>query len=252
MTITAALDPNSADILVAANRPYLWVAAVGVFLVIIIQSVIYYRAVSKVAPSVGMTRSDVTTAMRTGAVASIGPSLAVAVGAITLISVLGTPAGLVRIGLIGSAAYELASVDIVAQTQGTTLGGDGYTQYVFATAFLSMGIAGAGWMVVTLIVTPLLKRGGSRIEKAQSGKLAAAMSVVPTAALIGAFGTFSMQQLAKGTGSVLVFTAAAASMALCLWISHSTGRRWLHEWALGIALVVGLVAGFAATSAGIS
>ena len=44
MYLAAAVDNNSTDILAVANSPFLWACAIGVFLVIIIQSVIYMKA----------------------------------------------------------------------------------------------------------------------------------------------------------------------------------------------------------------
>ncbi|WP_159501124.1 DUF5058 family protein [Microbacterium sp. 18062] len=251
-TVTLSVDPGSTNILPAANQPYLWIAAVGVFAVIAVQSIIYLRAVGRVAPAVDMPKKEVSAALRAGAVASIAPSLAVALIAITLISVLGTPGALVRIGLIGSAPYELAAADMVARTLGATLGGDGYTQAVFATAFLAMGIAGCGWMVVTLVLTPLMKRGTRALEGSQKAKTAGAMALIPAAALLGAFTTFGMQQIVRGLAAALVLASSALVMLLCLWIAKKAGQNWLREWGLGISLVVGLVVGGIVSGAGIA
>ncbi|WP_028661374.1 DUF5058 family protein [Nocardioides insulae] len=244
-----AVDPSSTDILAIANQPYLWVTAVGVFVVIGLQSIIYFRAARKAGPEAGLTRQESIKAYRAGMVASIGPSLAVCLIAITLISVFGTPAVLVRIGLIGSAAYEVGAAGIAANTQDAQLGGDDYTQQIFATSLLAMSLAGAMWMVVTLIATPLLKRGTERLS---AGKGATAMAIVPGAALLGAFGTFGLQQIAAGMGPALVTAASALVMAICLFIAKSFNQHWLREWGLGISLLCGLVTGLLLTQAGIA
>lgn len=247
-SVVTALDPGSLDVMSAASSPILWVSAIGVFAVIGIQSIIYFRAVKKAAPSVGMSADDVTRSYRAGVIASIGPSLAVCLIAIALISVLGTPAVLIRIGLIGSAPYEVASASIVAGTQGATLGGDGFTQQVFATALLSMGIAGSMWMIVTLIATPLLKRGNRRIE----GKSAATMAIISTAALMGAFITFAVKHAADGIASMLVTVCSGLVMAMCLLLAKATGWLWLREWALGIAIILSLAVAYALTTLGVA
>ncbi len=247
-----ALDPNSTDILAAADQPVLWVCVAGVFLVIAAQTVIYYRAVRRVAPAVEMSRDDVKRSYRSGAVAAIGPSMAVALIAITLISVFGTPGVMTRIGLIGSAAFDVAGAQVAAGAQGATLGGAGYTQQVFATVLLCIALAGAGWMLVTLIVTPLLKRGTNRLEASTSAKAGGAMAIIPTAALLGAFGTFGIQQFHKGLATTLVVLASAAVMLLCLWLAKAAHLGWLREWGLGISLVVGIVTGILLSSAGVA
>lgn len=212
------LDPSSTDILAAADQPILWVGVVGVFGVIAAQTIIYFLAVRKAAPAVGMSSSDVKRSFRAGAVAAIGPSLAVALIAITLIAVFGTPGVLTRIGLIGSAAFDVAAAGVVAGT----------------------------------IATPLLKRGSHKLESRSTGKAAGAMAIIPTAALLGAFATFGIQQVQKGVAATIVVVVSALTMTLCLWLAKVARQPWLREWGLGISLVVGIVVGILITKAGIS
>lgn len=247
-----ALDPHSTDISAVTGMPVMWLTVAGVFAVIIIQTVIYYRAVRRTAPAVEMSHDDVRRSFRAGMVASIGPSLAVCLIAITLIAVFGTPGVISRIGLIGSAPFDVAGGGIVAQTQGATLGGAGYTQSVFATVLLCIALAGAGWMLVTLIATPLLKRGTGRIEAKSTTKGAGAMAIIPTAALFGAFGTFGIQQFTHGLATIIVLLASAAVMSACLWIASAAKQPWLKEWGLGISLVLGIAVGILVTHAGIA
>lgn len=250
-SLPIALDPDSTNVLAAANAPVLWVAAIGVFAVIIAQSVVYFLAVRKAAPAVDMSREEVNRSFRAGAVVSIGPSMAVALIAVTLMSVFGTPGVLTRIGLIGSAAFEVAAAGIAAGSMGTTLGGEGYTQAVFATVLLSLGLAGAGWMIVTLIATPLLKRGTVKLEAKTTGRAAGAMAIIPTAALLGAFCTLGIQQFTQGLAATIVVLTGGIVMALCLWIARKWHHSWLREWGLGIALVVGILMGILVSNAGI-
>jgi hypothetical protein len=249
--VTTALDPNSTDILAAANQPVLWLCAAGVFLVITAQTIIYYRAAQRVAPAVEMSQTDVKRSFRSGAVAAIGPSMAVVLIAVTLLSVFGTPGVLIRIGLIGSAAFEVGAAGIAADTQGVVLGGEGYTQQVFATVMLCIALAGSGWMLVTLIATPLLKRGTDRLEARQVATAGGAMAIIPIAALLGAFGTFGIQQLQKGWAAAIVTIASALIMLACLWIAKNFQQNWLKEWALGISMIVAILVGILVSNAGI-
>ena len=45
-----------------------------------------------------------------------------------------------------------------------SLGDASYTQSVFAVAFFAMSIGGAMWMLATLILTPLLRKGDAKIR----------------------------------------------------------------------------------------
>lgn len=246
-----ALDPSSTDILAAADQPLLWLCAAGVFAVIAAQTVIYYRAAKRVAPAVEMSTAEVRTSFRSGAIAAIGPSMAVVLIAVTLLSVFGTPGVLTRIGLIGSAAFEVGAAGIAAGTQGVALGADGYTQQVFATVMLSIALAGSGWMLVTLIVTPMLKRGTARMEARDAAKTSGAMAIIPTAALLGAFGTFGIQQFQKGLAAALVVLISAGVMLLCLGLAKYAKQTWLKEWGLGISMIVAIIGGVLLANAGI-
>jgi hypothetical protein len=245
MSPRTAVDGTSTDILPLANLPILWVFALGVFAVIIVQTVIYVRAARKVAPAVGMTPEELRTSFRTGAVSALGPSLAVVLVAVALLAVFGTPAVLVRIGLIGSVAFETGAASIAAGSVGAELGGPTYTQSVFAVAFMAMSLGGGMWMIATLILTPLLKRGDTRLRRVNP----AVMTVVPAAALLGAFFALGFDQLPKSGNHVVAFLTSAATMGLCLAAAKALNRKWLREWSLGIAILAALVATYFAVGA---
>ncbi|GAA1497196.1 DUF5058 family protein [Paeniglutamicibacter kerguelensis] len=233
---------GSTDILAVANSPLVWICALGVFAVIFIQTFIYVKAARRTAPEIGMPASELTGAFRAGAVASIGPSLAVVLVAIALLALFGTPAVLVRIGLIGSAATETASAGIAATSMGATLGGADYTQQVFAVAFMAMSLSGGMWMLATLLLTPILKRGGKRLAQVNP----AAMAIIPAAALLGAFSMLSIAEMPKSGIHFITLLVSAAVMAGCLFLAKILRANWLKEWALGFAIIVAIAVAFVA------
>lgn len=233
---------ESTDILAVANAPVLWALALGVFLVIIIQSVIYIKAARKAADSAEITQTELNTAFKTGAIAAIGPSLAVVIVAIALLALFGTPATLVRIGLIGSVSYETGAANIASATMGATLGGPTYTQNVFAVAFFAMSLGGAMWMLATLILTPLLQRGEHKLKKVNP----AIMSVIPAAALLAAFISLGIAEVPKSAVHIVTLLAAGITMGICVFLAQKFKKDWLKEWGLGIAIVVGLIVAYIA------
>jgi hypothetical protein len=68
-------------------------------------------------------------------------------------------------------------------TVGTTFGGQGYNLSVFAVAIMAMSMSGAMWMISTLVLTPILRRGDSKLRAVNPSL----MAIVPAAALIRAF-----------------------------------------------------------------
>lgn len=246
MHFASAVDAASTDILAIANSPILWICAIAVLGVIAIQSVIYFLSARRAAPDAGLSTQDANRALRTGAISAIGPSLAVAMIAISLVALLGTPSTLVRIGLIGSAPYETLSASLAAGAQGASLGGEGWNQGVFAIALLAMTIGGSMWMIVTLIATPLLKRGSSKLSKANP----LVLTIIPAAAMAGAFITTAMIEGAKGWVNLIVMGVSAAVVALGAFAAKRLRIGWAQEWALGVAILVGVIVAYLLTGAG--
>ncbi|MBT2597886.1 DUF5058 family protein [Arthrobacter sp. ISL-72] len=242
--VVTVIDPGSTDIQPLVHHPVLWVCAGGVFLVIILQSVIYFRAIRRTAADADLSPTQVRGSVRAGAVAAIGPSLAVALIAISLLPLFGTPAVLTRIGLVGSAAFDVAAAGLAAGTQGAQLGGPTYTQKVFALGFAAMTMGGLLWMLATLILTPILSRGDAKLRQVNP----AVMTIVPAAALLGAFFTLTFQETLKSPVHLLTVVSSAAAMGLCLLLAKRFDLPWLREWGLGIAIFASLSVAYLVTS----
>ena len=228
---------TSTDIWAVAQSPMVWTCALAVFAIIAVQSLIYMRAAKRAGAGVGVSRKDLNRGFRSGAIASLGPSLAVVLVAIALLALFGSPAVLMRIGLVGSAATETASASIAADTMGASLGGAGWTQQVFVVAFFAMTISGAAWMVITLIFTPILKRGGNKLSKVNP----TAMAIIPGSALIAAFMALTITELPNSSIHIIAVVISAAAMSLMLFIAKRFRQGWLKEWALGLAIIIALV-----------
>ncbi|EMY35035.1 hypothetical protein D477_006376 [Arthrobacter crystallopoietes BAB-32] len=242
--LPTGIDPNSTEILPVAFHPVLWVAAAGVFAVIILQSVIYLRAIRRAGAAADLTDQQVSRAVRAGAVAAIGPSLAVALVAISLLPLFATPAVLTRIGLVGSAAFDVAAAGLAAGTQDAQLGGPTYTQKIFAIGFAAMTLGGIVWMLSALILTPILSKGDQTLRKVNP----AVMTVVPAAALLGAFFTLALAETTKSPVHLVTLLVSAATMGLCLLGAKYLKKSWLHEWGLGFAIVVALAVAYFMTT----
>lgn len=243
--VPAAVDPSSTDIAPLIYHPALWAAAAGVFAVVILQSVIYLRAIRKAAPAVDLTPAQVRSSVRTGAVAAIGPSLAVALIAISLLPLFGTPAVLARIGLVGSAAFDVAAAGIAAGSQNAQLGGPTYTQKIFAIAFAAMTLGGLLWMLTALILTPIMSKGDAKLRKVNP----AVMVVIPTAALLGAFFTLAFQEVTKSPVHTATILASAATMGVCVILARVLKKTWIREWGLGFSILVALTTAYLITAA---
>ena len=236
------LAEDASATLPVQNSPILWISVVGVFGVIFVQTFLYVRAAQRAADGIGMPRKDLRRGFRAGAVASIGSSLAVVLIAFALLALFGVPALLLRIGLIGSAGTETGSAAIAAETMGVELGGSGYTSEVFVVMLAAMTLSDGMWMVCTLILTPILKRGGKKFAQ----KNPAALAIVPSAALLGAFSILTAKEASRSGLHLGLVLVSAAIMAACLLAAERFKWEWIREWALGIAILLTLIFAFAA------
>ncbi|MEK4712904.1 DUF5058 family protein [Sporosarcina sp. FSL K6-1540] len=233
------------QVLKVANSFPIWIIAALVIGIVIFQAVVFIRLASKTAPSVGLTTLEVRSVVRTGAISSLGPSFAIIIVAISLITFLGNPVTLMRIGIVGSAPIETVGASLGAQAAGSELGSSTFTEQAFTTAVWVMCLGGMGWLLVTALFTKSLGKFQEKISRKNNNvKL---LSIVSTAAMIGAFGYFGAGQMIKGINETVVFIAAFLVMPVIIWASNKFKMNWLREWSLGLVIVVGLSIGLLLT-----
>jgi hypothetical protein len=228
-----------------ANSFPVWIIAALVIGVVIFQAIVFIRLASKTAPSVGLTTQEVKSVVRTGAISSLGPSFAIIIVAISLITFLGNPVTLMRIGIVGSAPIETVGASLGAQAAGSELGSSTFTEQAFTTAVWVMCLGGRGWLLFTALFTKSLGKFQEKI--AGKRKNVQLLSIVSTAAMIGAFGYFGAGQMVKGLNETVVFIAAFLIMPVIIWASKKFKMNWLREWSLGLVIVVGLSIGLLLT-----
>ncbi|WP_342513740.1 DUF5058 family protein [Sporosarcina sp. FSL K6-1522] len=224
-----------------ANSFPVWLIASLIIGIVIFQAVVFIRLASRTAPSVGLTSKEVKSVVRTGAISSLGPSFAIIIVAISLITFLGNPVTLMRIGIVGSAPIETVGASLGAQAAGSELGSSTFTAQAFTTAVWVMCLGGMGWLLFTALFTKSLGKFQQKIAgKSNNAQL---LSIVSTAAMIGAFGYFGAGQMVKGINETIVFIVAFLIMPVILGASSKFKLGWLREWSLGIVIVVGILIG---------
>ncbi|RFB18117.1 DUF5058 family protein [Bacillus sp. HNG] len=229
-------------VLQTANSLPLWIFASLVVGIVIFQGIIFIRLASKTSQSVGMTSTEVKSAIRAGAISSLGPSLAIIVVAISMISLIGSPTTLMRISIIGNAAIETVGASIGSKAAGVDLGSSDYTLQAFTNAVWVMCLGGMGWLLFVALFTKSL---GKIQKKAEANpKNVTMLSTVSVAAMIGAFSYLGGGEMVKGLSHFIVFIVAFITMPLIIWIGDKSQLRWLKEWSLGLVIIVGMIAGY--------
>ncbi|KIL44291.1 DUF5058 family protein [Jeotgalibacillus soli] len=231
------------EVMEVANSWPIWLIASFVVFIVIFQALIFMKISIKTAPEIGMTSAEVKQSLRTGFISSLGPSFGIAVIVVSLITVIGSPMTLMRIGIIGSAATELTAAGIGANAYGVELGGDNFTLEAFTTVVWTMCLGGTGWLLFAALFTKSL----GNIQKKVVKRNAKTMAIVSTAAMLGAFGYLTSQQMVNSFSHATVAIASGVTMMLISFIANRRNISWLKEWSLGIALIVGMSIGYFTT-----
>jgi hypothetical protein len=228
------------EVLQVAQSGPVWLFAGLVVAIVIFQAITFIRVAARAAPGIGMTPREVRIALRTGVISSLGPTFGIAVVIISLITILGAPFTLMRIGIIGSAATELTAAGIGASAYGVELGSAGFNLQAFTAVVWTMCLGGCGWLLVAAVFTKRLGKAENQLLRTR-GNL---MAVISVAAMLGAFAYLASQQMVKGYSEATTAVVAGLSMMAILAVAKKYDQHWLAEWALGIALLVGVTAGY--------
>lgn len=226
------------DINTIANSWPIWLCACISVGIVFAQSLLYTYLGKKHAPMVGLSSADCNKAFRSGALAAIGPSIATVIVIMSMITVIGAPVSWIRLSMIGSAATELSAAQISAGALGVTLGGEGYGLVEMATAWFTMAINGCGWLLVVVLFTHNI---GKLRDKVGGGD-PVWLSIITTTACVGLMCDMVGGYLIKFSPKTISALVGGAAMFGLVKLSHKV--KWLKEFALGFALIIGLVAGY--------
>lgn len=231
------------DTMNLANSFPIWIFATIIIGIVIFQSIKFIQLAVKASKNVGMTQKEVKGAIKTGAIAAIGPSVAIVIVAISLIAFLGDPLTLIRIGIIGSAPIESVGATFGAQAYGAELGGTGYNREAFTTVAWVLCLGGIGWLVFTALATKSLSKVETKLTN-KSKRSKQIMGIVTTAAMVAAFGNLASAEMIKGLAPIVVVIAASAAMIGLTKLADKFKLNWLREWTLGISILFSLLIGY--------
>ena len=235
----------SAEVAKFVNGPVMWIISLLTVGLVAFQAVLIYRLTKKYAEAKkALTPEEMQIALKTGGVVAIGPAISVFVLALSMISLLGAPATLMRIGIIGSAATEMTAATVGAMMAGVSLGADELTLAAFGCAMFGCAVMSCGY----LIMIPILSRGlGKGLQKlfapkadGKKGKAAVFFGAIfPVLFIL----LLTLTQVANGldyVGALLV--AGVVSMTLDK-IAKKKNIQWLKEWGMGFSVLAGMIAG---------
>jgi hypothetical protein len=227
------------DYMHVANSLWLWIGAGIPVALVLLQSWILCRRSIQDGQKMGITQDQIRRAIRSSAFASIGPSLAIFAGLITLMQALGSPVAWLRLSYIGSVAYELMAASFASDAMNVKLGSPEMTDMVFACALWVMTLGSIGWPLFAGLFAHKLET----VRHKFSGGKSEMVPIVAAGGMIGAFTYLSLDRVipfSLANKGALAAIAGFVCMAVFTLHAKKSGSRWADEWGVTISMFVGM------------
>ncbi len=220
-----------------ANSPILWLVTLFAVSIVLLQSSIFMIKSFKAGKEMGMSTSQLKTAIKTGSLAAFGPSVVVVVGMVSLLITVGGPTALMRLAYIGNVVYELLSVGFAADAYGVERTAEAMTPDVFAVALWCMAIGCGGWVVFTGLFTDKLEI----IRSKMAGGKKTLIPVISSAAMLGAYGYFNAGYVLSKDGNTVALFSGFIIMFSLTKLYRKYNIKFINEWGLTIAMFSGMI-----------
>lgn len=242
------------------NHPLLFLLAGVIVAAVLAQSVYFLVKAVRRSKAIGMDQAKIRKTIRTAALFTVAPAIAIVISVIALSKSLGLPLPWLRLSVVGSLSYETIAAENAVSAMGLTLGKIGSLtarQYVNITLVMTISIMVGIWLV------PLIGKklhNGMLSLGSKDGKWAEilnnAMFIGMISAFLGyVFCDFSMlwnpvPGAAATTGliPVCVMAVSAFIMALCGLAMKRLRWKWVNDYALPISLVLGMASAIPITA----
>lgn len=234
-------------VLQIANSWGLWLCAFAAISLVLLQALLFTRLAFKSAEKIGFPKEKCMQGLRSGLITAIGPSIAVLIVMVGMMSILGGPITWLRLSMIGSAATELTAAKLSAEAIGVTFGSPEFDGIALSNAYWAMAINGIGWLLMVSLFASRMEV----IRQKMGGGDARWLSLIGLAASLGAFAYLNSEALFKSfiatsKGIVGGFAPALAVIGgmfgMLLMLKLSKKMTWLKEYSLGIAMLIGMIA----------
>ena len=231
----------------STNHPILFLITGAVIAVVLAQSIYFLRKAMSRAKEIGMDDQLVRKVIRTAAIFTVAPAVAIVIGVITLSKNLGLPLPWLRLSVIGSLSYETIAASNALTSMGLKLGaGNAIDAQSYVTVLFVMTLSILGGITLVSFIGPRLNRGTMEREK-RDRKWSEVFNNAMFIGMISAFVGFifcDVDALKNGQTygliPVFVFFFAMLIMGLCAFLMKKFKWAWINDYALPIALVAGM------------
>jgi len=220
-----------------ANSIPMWIAAGIAVALVIVQAILFAKKSYKIGKEIGLTESQMKSAMKSSCITAIGPSIVILTGLLSLLVTVGGPMAWMRLSFIGSVMFETMAAGFGTSAVGVTLGADPMTEVAFANAIWTMTLGSIGWIIFATLSADKMPKVTARFSKGNKGL----MTIISTAAMLGSFGAILSNHILALNNNTLAALSGGAIMLILSPLADKKKIKWLKEWALAIALFGGMI-----------
>ena len=229
------------DVLVLANSPLLWATTAITVGLVVLLAVLYLIKTVRFGKRVGITDQQISSAIRTSLVSSIGPSVVIMVGMIALLIVVGAPTAMMRLSVVGNVSYELTAAGFASNAFGVPLEASAMTPEIFQAIVFVMAVGCIGYLLVPVIFANSFERTLVRINN--SGKNKNLAAVISAASILACYAYIEIPYVVAFNASTVALLVGFMAMTILETIQRKTKAKWLLEWGMLIAMFIGMLAG---------
>lgn len=242
----------------SANSPLIFGIVAVILLVVVAQSIFFLVKAYKRGLEIGMEKKILNATIKRSALFTIAPAIAIFMGVVSLVRMLGIALPWLRLSIIGAVTYELpaATNALEAMGLGETAIASQLTaqQFITITFVMTFGIAAS--MILAPITCKMINGGMLKIkdkDKKWMDLLMTSMFVGMLSAFLGyivcdiGFVFEKNEELGKNVLEfhyqleywipVFVMTISAAIMAICGLLLKKFNWKWLNDYALPISML---------------
>ncbi len=221
-----------------AGSGILYVTVIIGLLIIAAVSVIYLVKCYRHAVECGIEKGTLSKIIKSSAVFSTIPSIAIVAGLITLSTVIGIPYSWFRLSVVGSVVYELLAANMAMTNLGIT-DVSAATAETFAMIVWVMVIPISIGNIFNIFFCKKVHQGSMKLTNSKDrGWSAASSSVFMNALLL----VMMVPYLFKGGVSLATFATSTILGLLITMLARKLNAQWLGEFALAICLIGSMVA----------
>ncbi len=254
----------------SVNHPFLFLCAGILIAVVLAQSIFFLVKALRRSKALGMDQQKIRKTIRTAAIFTVAPAVAIVISIITLSQKLGLAMPWLRLSVIGSMSYETVAATNALQAMGQSLDPSvalNAQEFLNVLLVMTISIMMGIWLVP--VIGKKLQSGMSSLSN-RDAKWADTFSNSLFIGMISAFLGFVFCDVSRlwdpssgfvtetyfengeelerqvavsstsGLVPVCVMVVSALVMVICGLLMKKPKLKWLSEYALPISLVLGM------------